>query len=71
VSSRPTRRFLAFLDPATLRELAYLIERRRGARRFDDPAAAADEIAEMLVQGTVPALGWYRRHLVPPEEDQP
>lgn len=69
MSPRPSRAYLASLDPATLRELAALIERRRGGRGFDDPVAAAEEIAEMLERGTVPALGWYRRHLLAPRDE--
>jgi len=29
---------------------------------FDDPAAAAAELVDMLAAGTRPTIGWYRRH---------
>ncbi len=61
--SRRTRfGWVAALPPQTLRELAALAE--RGNRlEFVDPERAAAELADMLIRGDRPALGWYRRHL--------
>ena len=53
--------WVAALPPDVLRELANMAHR---ATRFvfDDPAAAAAELVDMLAAGTRPTIGWYRRH---------
>ena len=53
--------WVAALPAKTLRELAALAERSKRPE-FDDPAAAAVELADMLTKGVKPTLGWYRRH---------
>jgi len=61
--------FLHLLDPATLRELARLIEAREPQRRpLRDPEASAQALAEMLEQGATPTIGWWCRQLAPVEE---
>ena len=59
--TEPGYRWVAGLPAATLRELAALAERRQ-RREFIDPERAAAELAEMLVAGDRPTIGWYRRH---------
>jgi len=59
--TQPGYRWVAGLPAATLRELAALAERRQ-RREFIDPERAAAELAEMLVAGDRPTIGWYRRH---------
>ena len=54
--------WVAALPPQTLRELAALAERAHRLE-FVDPEQAAAELADMLIRGDRPALGWYRRHL--------
>jgi len=54
--------WVATLPPQTLRELAALAE-RSNRLEFVDPEQAAAELADMLIRGDRPALGWYRRHL--------
>ena len=51
------------LSPATLRHLAAIKERAL-RDRYDDTDAMAEELAQMLLAGTRPTIGWYRRHLV-------
>ena len=65
-ASSPVARLLAALDPATLRELASLLEERRPLRSIADPEQAAAELAEMLGRGATPTIGWWRRHLAGP-----
>lgn len=59
--------WVARLPSTTLRELASIAE-RYDRLEFRDPKAAAEELAEMLSNGNRPALGWYRRHVVPRQE---
>lgn len=59
--------WVARLPSTTLRELASIAE-RYDRREFRNPTVAAEELAEMLSNGDRPALGWYRRHLVPRQE---
>ena len=49
------------LSPSLLRHLAAAKER---ATRpcYDDNNAMAEELAAMLMAGTRPTIGWYRRH---------
>ena len=56
--TEPTYRWVAVL-PA--RALAALAERQERPQ-FVDPELAAAELAEMLVAGDKPTIGWYRRH---------
>ena len=49
------------LSPATLRHLASLKDRAE-RERYDDTDAMAEELAQMLLAGTRPTIGWYRRH---------
>jgi len=53
--------WVATLPPDVLRELANMAHRATGFV-FDDPAAAAAELVDMLAAGTRPTIGWYRRH---------
>ncbi len=63
-SETHTPTFLGHVDPAVLRELAWLLEHRHGqTRRFVDPAQAAGELAEILGRGGTPTIGWWRRNL--------
>jgi len=58
-------RWTARLSAKTLRHLAAIAEREE-RREFVDPERAAQELAAMLSQGTMPTIGWYRRNHVPP-----
>ena len=59
-----TPRFLQHLDPAVLRELAWLLEHQNGRTRgFVDPKRAATELAAILERGGTPTIGWWRRNL--------
>jgi hypothetical protein len=53
--------WVATLPPEVLRELANMAHRATGFV-FDDPAAVAAELVDMLAAGTRPTIGWYRRH---------
>lgn len=55
-------RWVATLPAEVLSHLA-AIARDLERPRFYDPEAAADEVVAMLVAGTRPALGWWRRHI--------
>jgi hypothetical protein len=57
----PTYRWVAVLPARILRELAALAERQERPP-FVDPELAATELADMLAAGTMPTIGWYRRH---------
>ena len=57
-----TYRWVAVLPARTLRALAALAERQERPQ-FVDPELAAAELADMLVAGDKPTIGWYRRHL--------
>jgi hypothetical protein len=52
------------LGASTLRHLAALREDRE-RERYIDYEAMAMELAELLVDGRRPTIGWYRRHLRP------
>lgn len=57
-------RFLRHVDPAVLRELAWLLEHRNGRMRtFVDPKRAAAELADILDRGGTPTIGWWKRNL--------
>jgi len=57
-------RFFCHIDPAVLRELAWLVEHRSGQRRvFVDPKRAAGELAAILDRGGTPTIGWWARNL--------
>lgn len=59
-----TPRFLQQLDPAVLRELAWLLEHRNGrVKTFVDPKRAAAELADILDRGGTPTIGWWKRNL--------
>ena len=61
----PVVRIVGVSNPATLRELAALIERRRPARpraRLSDEKLA--ELEDMVCSGKTPTVGWWRRALV-------
>jgi hypothetical protein len=60
--TEPTYRWVAVLPARTLRALAGLAERQERPQ-FVDPELAAAELAEMLVAGDKPTIGWYRRQL--------
>ena len=49
------------LSPSVLRHLAAAKE-RSSRPRYDDTEAMAEELAAMLISGTRPTVGWYRRH---------
>jgi hypothetical protein len=55
---------LGLFTASQLRHLAALKESRapgvRARRTLD--AASADELAEMLLDGKTPTVGWWRRH---------
>ncbi|MGA2307377.1 MAG: hypothetical protein ABSH29_24790 [Acidimicrobiales bacterium] len=55
---------VAGFDAETLRLLAAVAE-ERDRPRFHDAAQAAEEIAAMVERGTVPTIGWWRRHTEP------
>ena len=63
--SDPVVRIMPVNDPAILRELAALIEQRkaraRPVARLSDAKLA--ELAQMVTDGQVPTLGWWRRAL--------
>ena len=56
---------LEHLSPRTLRDLASAIEARTPAvqARRDLSAAGVDEPADILIAGTAPTIGFYRRYL--------
>jgi len=57
-------RFFCHIDPAVLRELAWLVEHRSGrVRVFVDPKRAAGELAAILDRGGTPTIGWWARNL--------
>jgi hypothetical protein len=58
-------RVLPVNDPATLRELAAVIERRRPRPHVRLSAERLDELADMALHGTRPTVGWWRRALGP------
>jgi hypothetical protein len=56
---------LGRLSPSVLRHLAAAKE--RAARpHYDDTHAMAEELAAMVMAGTRPTIGWYRRHRAAP-----
>ena len=55
-------RWVYDLPGDTLRHLAAIAE-HFDRPYFSHPEQAAEELVEMLDQGTRPALGWYRRHM--------
>ena len=57
--------FFRRLDPAVLRELAFLLDQDpTRARHFVNPTQAAAELAEILDRGATPTIGWWRRHTI-------
>ena len=52
------------LSPSVLRHLAAAKE-RASRPRYDDTDAMAEDLALMLIAGTRPTVGWYRRHRCP------
>jgi hypothetical protein len=60
------------LDPRDLRDLAAAIEAqspeaRARARLTEDGRA---ELADLLIRGDRPTIGWWRRHLLGTDDDQ-
>jgi hypothetical protein len=55
------------LSPSVLRHLAAAKE-RASRPHYDDTSAMADELVAMLIAGTRPTVGWYRRHRNSPTE---
>lgn len=57
---------LACLSPRTLRDLAAAIEARTPAARARGTLSAegVDRLAGILLAGTTPTIGFYRRHLM-------
>ena len=53
------------LSPSVLRHLAAAKE-SASRPRYDDTEAMAEELAAMLVSGSRPTIGWYRRHRATP-----
>ena len=55
---------LAQLSPRTLRDLAAAIEARTPAARARDTLSpeGVDRLADILIQGTTPTIGFYRRY---------
>jgi hypothetical protein len=55
------------LDPDVLDHLAHLARqrRKRWPSRLADPEATAEALADQLVAGALPALGWWRAQLAP------
>ena len=51
------------LSPSVLRHLAAAKERATRPR-YDDTEAMAEELASMLMSGSRPTIGWYRRHRI-------
>jgi hypothetical protein len=71
-SSRPgysaeetTARILPSTSPQVLRELAALIEEREPSRRARQSLSPdkLDELADMLLRGKRPTIGWWQRAL--------
>jgi hypothetical protein len=52
------------LSPSVLRHLAAAKEFARRTH-YDDTETMAEELADMLVTGRRPTVGWYRRHRSP------
>jgi len=52
------------LSPSVLRHLAAAKE-RASRPHYDDTEAMAEELAAMVMAGTRPTIGWYRRHRSP------
>ena len=65
--SRRQRKYMATwvdlerLSPSVLRHLAAAKE-RTSRPHYDDTEVMAEELAGMLIAGTRPTIGWYRRH---------
>ena len=57
--------WVARLPSSTLHELAALAARHENRWEFTDPKRAAEELAQILADGGMPTIGWYRRHLAP------
>ena len=53
------------LSPSVLRHLAAAKE-RASRPRYDATEAMAEELAAMLMSGSRPTIGWYRRHRATP-----
>jgi hypothetical protein len=58
---------LTDLDADVLQHLAYTARSRQSRMplRLVDPEATATALAELLVDGVTPALGWWRAQLAP------
>ena len=52
------------LSPSVLRHLAAAKEHATRPH-YDDTDAMAEELAAMVMAGTRPTIGWYRRHRAP------
>jgi hypothetical protein len=67
IVSPGVRRVLPCGDPGVLRELAALIESRDRSRRtrMELTPAALEELADMVLAGTRPTVGWWRKQLSP------
>ncbi len=57
-----SRDFLAVLEPRTLRELAAVIETRRPQPRHDLTPEGVDKLADILLAGSSPTIGFWRRY---------
>ena len=56
------RLLIASFAPETLRHLAYLMERDGLRARRQLSQASIEELAEMIVNGRKPTLGWWTRN---------
>jgi hypothetical protein len=56
---------LARLDGPTLRQLAVIADAHRPTIRIADPEAAAAELVAITARGSIPTIGWWRRHRHP------
>ena len=64
---------LTHLSPRTLRDLAAAIEARTPAVRGRDTLSpeGVDRLADILVSGSTPTIGFYRRYAPPPPHPRP
>jgi hypothetical protein len=63
----PVVRTMPTTDPATLRELAAIIEHRQTRLRARLSAEKLEELADMVMAGRTPTIGWWRRALAASE----
>lgn len=54
------------LDGATFRELGQIADRCTSRPKIADPVRTANKLAEILSNGGLPTLGWWRRQYQPP-----